>query len=164
MKRLWKLGHCCQFIVSKVKICQSREFLQQQKATVRVWLLSPSHPKYKHTTRFKPTLKAVAFTPWVLSLLKFALNKTSLVGSGGSLVSLFSARLSSSKLGSFERAPSSISEMRFPVRSILLIVALGGKQKNKYKDERDDIHMSHQLSILVTSIYPCQRSRCCVFL
>lgn len=69
------------------------------------------------------TLKAVAFTPCVLSLLKLALNVTSLVGSMGSFASLFSARISSSRLGSFEKAPSSISSMRFPVRSILLNVA-----------------------------------------
>lgn len=69
------------------------------------------------------TLKAVAFTPWVLRLLKLALNETSLLGSIGSLVSLFSVRVSSSRFGSLEKAPSSISAMRFPVRSIALNVA-----------------------------------------
>lgn len=70
----------------------------------------------------------MAFTPLVLSLLKLALNKISLLGSMGSLVSLFSARINSSRLWRLAKAPSSISAMTFPVRSILLNVT-GNKRE-----------------------------------
>lgn len=50
----------------------------------------------------------------------------------GSLVSLFSARASSSRLGSFEKAPSSMSAMRFALRSILFNVA--GDEKTKRRE------------------------------
>ena len=77
------------------------------------------------------TLKAVAFTPWVLSLLKLALNDTSLLGSIGSLVSLLFVRESSSRLRSLEKAPSSMSAMRFPVRSITFNVAETNRTKDR---------------------------------
>ena len=79
------------------------------------------------------TLKAVDFTPLVWSLLKLTLSDMSLGGSAGSLVSLFSARVSSSRLASFEKAPSSISLMRFPVRSILFNVT-GRKEEGGKKE------------------------------
>ncbi len=74
------------------------------------------------------TLKMFAFIPLVLSRLWLTLRDPSLVGSIGSLTSLFSASVSSSSWSSFEKAPSSISEIRLPVRSILLSVAV--KQHN----------------------------------
>lgn len=82
------------------------------------------------------TLKAFAFTPWVVSLLKLALNDTSLLGSAGSLASLFSARVSSSRLGSLEKAPSSISAIRFPVRSIRFNVARRRKKKERKHEKK----------------------------
>ncbi len=69
-----------------------------------------------------------AFIPFVLSRLWLTLRDPSLAGSIGSLTSLFSANVSSSSWASFEKAPSSISEIRLPVRSILLSVAV--KQHN----------------------------------
>ncbi len=74
------------------------------------------------------TLKMFAFIPFVLSRLWLTLRDPSLAGSIGSLTSLFSASVSSSSWASFEKAPSSISEIRLPVRSILLSVAV--KQHN----------------------------------
>lgn len=129
MKRLWELGHGCQFIVSKVQVCQFCEFLQEDKNVQSDIRSTKCLPQFN--TRKYLTLKAFAFTPWVLSLLLLASNEYSLVGSVGSLVSLFSARLSSSRLGSFEKAPSSISVMRFPVRSILLNVAVTMRAKKE---------------------------------
>lgn len=70
------------------------------------------------------TLKALALTPLVFSWLLLALKDTSLKGSIGSLTSLFSARDSCSSMVSLEKAPSSISEIMFPVRSILLSVTV----------------------------------------
>lgn len=129
MKRLWELGHGCQFIVSKVQVCQFCEFLQEDKNVQSDIRSTKCLPQFN--TRKYLTLKAFAFTPWVLSLLLLASNEYSLVGSVGSLVSLFSARLSSSRWGSFEKAPSSISVMRFPVRSILLNVAVTMRAKKE---------------------------------
>lgn len=68
------------------------------------------------------TLKALALTPLVLSWLKLALKVVSFAGSMGSLTSLFSDRDNSSSNESLEKAPSSISEIRFPDRSILFRV------------------------------------------
>lgn len=70
------------------------------------------------------TFKTVALTPFVLSLLELTLSETRFEGSIGSLNSLFSARVSSSRWVSLEKAPSSISEMRLAVRSILFNVAV----------------------------------------
>jgi hypothetical protein len=64
-------------------------------------------------------LKALDLTPLDLRRLKLAFNVVSLLGSIGSFVSRFSARKSSSSLVSLEKAPSSISLIMFPVRSIL---------------------------------------------
>lgn len=109
------------------------------------------------------TLKAVAFTPWLLSLLKLALNDTRLLGSMGSLISLLSVRRSSSRFGSFEKAPSSISAMRFPLRSILLNVA--GNKKQRERAQKNEIFKAdYSLTVLITLIYQCLRSPCCVFL
>lgn len=68
------------------------------------------------------TLNAFALTPLVVSSFRLALKEMSLTGSIGSLTRLFSANDSSSSIVSFEKAPSSISDIRFPVRSILLKV------------------------------------------
>lgn len=70
------------------------------------------------------TLKALALTPLVLRKLLLALKDVSLAGSMGSLTSLFSARDNTSSRVSLEKAPSSISEIRFPVRSILFRVTV----------------------------------------
>lgn len=70
------------------------------------------------------TLKALALTPLVLRWLLLALKYISLAGSIGSLTSLFSARFSSSRRVSLEKAPSSISEIWFPVKSILFRVTV----------------------------------------
>lgn len=110
------------------------------------------------------TLKAVAFTPWVLSRLKLALNDTRLTGSMGSLVSLLSARVSSSRFGSFEKAPSSISAMRFPVRSILLNVAGGEKNKQRKTEKARKMTFTKELTVKMTNIYPCLQSLCFLFL
>jgi len=69
-------------------------------------------------------LNAFALTPLVLRRLKLALKTLSLAGSMGSLTSLFSDRDNSSSRVSFENEPSSISEIKFPVRSILLRVTV----------------------------------------
>lgn len=69
-------------------------------------------------------MKALALTPLVLRKLLLALKDVSLAGSIGSLTSLFSARDNSSKRVSLAKAPSSISEIRFPVRSILFRVTV----------------------------------------
>lgn len=76
------------------------------------------------------TLKALALTPLVLRRLLLALKHVSLAGSIGSLTSLFSARDNSSSRVSLEKAPSSISEIRFPVRSILFRVTVDRWGKN----------------------------------
>lgn len=76
------------------------------------------------------TLKALALTPLVLRRLWLALNTVTLAGSIGSLTSRFSARDNSSRAVSLENAPSSISEIRFPVRSILFRVTVGMWRKN----------------------------------
>lgn len=73
------------------------------------------------------TLKALALTPLVLRRLWLALKDVSLAGSIGSLTSLFSARDNSSSRVSLENAPSSISEIRLPVRSILFRVTVDRK-------------------------------------
>lgn len=70
------------------------------------------------------TLKALALTPLVLRRLLLALKAVSLAGSIGSLTSLFSARDNSSSRLNLENAPSSISEIKFPVRSILFSVTV----------------------------------------
>lgn len=70
------------------------------------------------------TLKAFALIPLLLILFWFALNVVSLGGRTGSFISRFSARESSSNNRSFEKAPSSISSILFPLKSILLKVAL----------------------------------------
>lgn len=70
------------------------------------------------------TLKALTLTPLVFSRLWLALKEVSLAGSIGSLTSLFSARDNSSSRVSLENAPSSISEIMFPDRSILFRVTI----------------------------------------
>lgn len=69
------------------------------------------------------TLKALFLIPLLLILFWFALNVVSLGGRTGSFTSRFSARESSSNNKSFEKAPSSISSIIFPLKSILLKVA-----------------------------------------
>lgn len=69
-------------------------------------------------------MKAFALIPLLLILFWFALNVVSLGGRTGSFTSRFSARESSSNSRSFEKAPSSISSILFPLKSILLKVAL----------------------------------------
>lgn len=76
------------------------------------------------------TLKALALTPLVLRRLLLALKDVSLAGSIGSLTSLFSARDNDSSRASLENAPSSISEIRFPVRSILFRVTVDEFKRN----------------------------------
>lgn len=80
------------------------------------------------------TLNALDFTPLDLRRLKLALRVVSLLGSMGSLISLLSDRLSSSRFGSLEKAPSSISLIMFPLRLILFNVSENrGDQKEKNK-------------------------------
>ena len=67
------------------------------------------------------TLKAFALIPLLLILFWFALNVVSLGGRTGSFTSRFSARESSSNNRSFEKAPSSISSILFPLKSIQLL-------------------------------------------
>lgn len=76
------------------------------------------------------TLKAFALIPLLLILFWFALNVVSLGGRTGSFTSRFSARESSSNSRSFEKAPSSISSILFPLKSILLKVALQKRNEN----------------------------------
>lgn len=76
------------------------------------------------------TLKAFALIPLLLILFWFALNVVSLGGRTGSFISRFSARESSSNNRSFEKAPSSISSILFPLKSILLKVALHKRNCN----------------------------------
>lgn len=70
------------------------------------------------------TLKALALTPLVWRRFLLALKYISLSGSMGRLTSLFSERFRSSRRVSLEKAPSSISEILFPVRSILFRVTV----------------------------------------
>lgn len=78
--------------------------------------------KVMHVKVWLRTLKALALTPLVLSWLLLALKYVSLGGSMGSLTSLFSDRFRSSRRVSLAKAPSSISAILFPVRSILFRV------------------------------------------
>lgn len=76
------------------------------------------------------TLKAFALIPLLLILFWFALNVVSLGGRTGSFTSRFSARESSSNNRSFAKAPSSISSILFPLKSILLKVAIHKRNRN----------------------------------
>lgn len=80
--------------------------------------------KVKHVTLWLGTLKALALTPLVWRRFLLALKYISLSGSMGRLTSLFSERFRSSRRASLEKAPSSISEILFPVRSILFRVTV----------------------------------------
>lgn len=131
-----------QRVVSKVQVCQLGEFLMQK--------MEGTH-EYHNIILFQIlsfmnfTLKMFAFIPFVLSRLWLTLRDTSLVGSIGSLTSLLSASVSSSSWSSFEKAPSSISMIRLPLRSILLSVAV--KQHNMHVFTHLDILTGLQLNM-----------------
>lgn len=107
-----------QLIISKVEVCQLAEFLISKMNVIII----TNDNKINKKILINVTLKAFAFTPLVLSWLWLTLRDTSFVGNIGSFTSLFSAIDSSSSWVSFEKAPSSISEIRLPDRSILLSV------------------------------------------
>lgn len=83
------------------------------------------------------TLKPTVFRPFDVSLLELALKNLSIPGSAGSLVSLLSERLSSSRFASLQKASSSISVMRFQLRSIIFNEA-GKKWREALKRKKHD--------------------------
>lgn len=98
---------CCCYIMCFVPLSEGISLLILKCKHVKVWLC---------------TLKALALTPLLLRWFLLALKYISLAGSIGSRTSLFSDRFRSSSRVSLEKAPSSILEMLFPVRSILFRV------------------------------------------
>lgn len=95
----------------------------------------------------KLTLNASCFIPFLPSLLLLISMNVKVFGNSGSCLILLSLRTSSRSWGSFLNASSSISDIKFDVRSILL--------KSSWRKKMKEV-VKYSWKILFTSKYECK--------